>query len=115
MKNQITKIMTMGVLAAAVAAPAIASADTYRDHRESERSTWKGLTIGSALIGIAGLASGDKDVAIAGAAGAIYSAYRLNADGCRRDRDVIVFDHPHYRPEPVRYWFHDRDRDWRHR
>lgn len=103
MKNQLIKIVTLGALIAAVAVPSIASADTYREHKVEVRNTWKDLTIGSAVIGLAGLASGDRDVAIAGAIGTVYSAYRLNADNCGPRRTVIV--------EPVR--FHDRDWDRR--
>ena len=121
MKNQLIKIMTLGVFAAAIAAPALASADGYRDHehREEVRSTWKGLTVGSALIGLAGLASGDRDVAIAGAIGTAYSAYRLNADGCDRERHCVEFDRVRYERAPVRYRysFHEREhsRYGRHR
>lgn len=106
MKHQLVKIVTLGVLASAMAAPAIASAGDYRDHREEVKSTWKGLTVGSALIGIAGLASGDKDVAIAGAVGAVYSAYRLNADSCHVSHPAIIVDRVRYIP---------RRFDWRHR
>jgi hypothetical protein len=113
MKNQLIRIMTLGVLAAAVSVPAIASAEGYRDHRDEVRDTWKGLTLGSALVGIAGLASGDRDVAIAGAIGTVYSAYRLSADGCEHRREVFVIDRAHYAPIPTRYRF--RDHDWRHR
>jgi len=110
MKNQLIKIATFGVLAATMAAPAIASANDYRDrdHREEVRSTWKGLSIGSALVGIAGLASGDRDVAIAGAIGTVYSAYRLNADGCDRDRHEFVMEHPRYERMPDRDRHYDR-------
>ena len=103
MKNQLIKIVTLGALVAAVAAPTFASAETYREHKVEVRNTWKDLTIGSAVIGLAGLASGNRDVAIAGAVGTVYSAYRLNADNCDHRRTIIV--------EPVR--FHDRDWDRR--
>ena len=110
MKNQLATILTLGVLGSVLVAPTMASADDFRprERHHDLRNDWKAFSIGSAIVGLAGLASGDQNVAIAGAVGSVYSAYRLSTDEPhRRDWD----DHRWEQHEWVRVHERERERD----
>jgi hypothetical protein len=85
MNKTLLRFATLGLLATATALPAMSMAQTYRQHREQKKNEWKNIGIGAAAVGVYGLIKGDKNLAILGAAGAGYSAYRYSQDG-KNDR-----------------------------
>jgi len=104
MKRNFAKLTVLSVLAVAMAIPAIASAegwdhrDSHRhwEHRRDERGTWGAIGLGSALVGIAGAVTDNRDLEIIGAAGTLYSGYRYETD---HRRPIIVrerFDRYHH-------------------
>lgn len=66
--------------------PFSASAQSYRQHRRNEQNTWRTLGYGAGALGLLGLLKGDNTLFFAGAAGAAYSAYRLDQDAKSHDR-----------------------------
>jgi hypothetical protein len=69
----------------AVAAMMVAPVSSFGQSRESTRrqqtkNTWRNVAIGAAAVGVYGLLKGDKNLAIAGGAGAAYGAYRYEQD-----------------------------------
>jgi hypothetical protein len=49
-------------------------------HRQSTKNTWRNVGIGSAAVGVYGLVTHQNNLALLGAAGAGYSAYRYEHD-----------------------------------
>lgn len=82
MNNPILKIATMSVLAVTIALPATSMAQSRRelDHRQKMKNQWRNVGIGSAALGVFGLVKGDRNLALLGAAGAGYGAYRYEQD-----------------------------------
>lgn len=74
------------VLASTVAAPSVASAQSWRDleraldRRQSKKNEWRNIAIASGAVGILGLIQKDNTLFFAGTAGALYSAYRYEQD-----------------------------------
>ena len=114
MRNGTIRNLTLGALVAVTVLPSVAMAGDRNDHRQSQKDTWKGLTIASAVVGLAGLATHNNDLAFAGAAGAAYSAYRANADDCRPG-DRYYSGPVHYINPTVDYRRDDWRRDDRNR
>ena len=77
------KILTHGIailaLGSALMVPSVASAQNW--HRQDQKDTWKNLAIGSGVVGLIGALSHNDTLAVIGAAGLIYSAYRYDTDG----------------------------------
>lgn len=80
--------------------------DNYRDYRNDEyrrreqtKNEWKNIGIASGVIGLLGLLNNDSRVTFAGAAGALYSAYRYEQDRKSQNRvdraryDLFSQDH----------------------
>ncbi|HLK15166.1 MAG TPA: hypothetical protein VKT78_10200 [Fimbriimonadaceae bacterium] len=88
MKNKLATFGTLGLLLATMVAPMTASADSRdrQDHRQDTKNNWRNLTIGSAVVGLLGLAGHNDTVAALGAAGALYSGYRYDQDRQSQDR-----------------------------
>lgn len=95
-------LATIG-LVGAMATSSFASG--YR-HVERQRNEWNGLAIGSAALGIFGLATHQDGLAIAGALGTGYSLYRAGNVSDRWGRR----DYDDYRVS-YRRDYRDRDRD----
>ena len=96
--NSIATAFAVLALAGAFLAPASANAQSRRqeaEHRKNVQNEWRNLTIGSAAAAIVGLATHNKTLAAVGAAGALYSGYRLSQDGHNdrnRDRYYSQYD-----------------------
>ena len=56
-------------------------------HANRQRNEWTGLAVGSAVLGIIGLANHNDGLALAGAVGTGYSLYREGNVRSYRDRD----------------------------
>lgn len=93
MKRTLLKLSLAGLAATMTLMPAISMAQGKydRDHRQSQQNQWQNIGVGSAALGIIGLLTHDDTLAIAGAAGAIYSDTRYeqdrNSQRGRWDRD----------------------------
>ncbi len=67
--------------------------------REQTKNEWKNIGIGSGIVAILGLLGNDSSVTFAGAAGALYSAYRYEQDRKSQNRtdraryDLFSQDH----------------------
>ena len=99
MKRTLLKLSLAGLAATMTLMPAISMAQgrNDRDHRQDQQTQWKNIGAGSAALGIIGLLTHNNTLAIAGAAGAIYSDSRYEQDrNSQRGR-----------------W--DNDRDWNNR
>lgn len=87
------KLATVGLIATVALAPVHANADFFGriSHRHDQRDQWQATAIGSAAIGLLGLAGHNNVVTAVGAAGAIYSLYRMESDCDRADRGIDRF------------------------
>ena len=74
--------------------------DWYFENRRNQQNEWRTLAIGAGLIGVLGLVEHDNTLFFAGAAGALYSVYRLNEDRHSENRELraraYYFDHPYF-------------------
>ncbi len=77
----LTSLIALGAIAAFSLAPVSASAqsDSSR-HRQDTKNTWRNVAIGSGVLGVLGLVEHNNTLAIAGLAGAAYSANRYEQD-----------------------------------
>ncbi len=76
-------LITMGTVASLSLVPLSAFAQhDSRDHqhRQNMRNQWRDATIGAGALGVLGLVEHNNTLAIAGIAGAAYSANRYNQD-----------------------------------
>jgi hypothetical protein len=76
----ITKLVAAVSVASMGFAPFAASAQSRYQHREQTKNQWKNLGIAGGAVGLLGLLSGNKTLAIAGIAGGAYSAWRYEQD-----------------------------------
>lgn len=86
--NKLATLATLGVVAAAVAAPSLSPAQTQREleRRQQKKNEWRNIAIGSAAIGAYGLLKGDRTIGLAGLAGAAYGAHRYEQDRKSQNR-----------------------------
>lgn len=69
------------------------------DRRQQTKNEWRNIGIGSGLVALLGLLTNDSRVTFAGAAGALYSAYRYEQDRKSQNRvdraraDLFAQDH----------------------
>jgi len=85
----IATVFAVAALAGTFLAPATANAQSRRqeaEHRKNVQNEWRNLTIGSAAAAIVGVVTHNKTLTAVGAAGALYSGYRLSQDG-KNDRN----------------------------
>lgn len=82
MKNTILKWATLGVIAVSVALPSISEAQTRSQlqRRQQQKNQWRNIGYGAAALGIYGAIKKDRNLTLAGAAGALYSAHRYEQD-----------------------------------
>lgn len=75
--------------------------------REQTKNEWKNIGIGSGIIAILGLLGNDSRVTFAGAAGALYSAYRYEQDRKSQNRAdrarYEIFSQDHFVRDGRRY------------
>lgn len=83
MSNIGIKLATLGLLGTMVLAPTHANADFF-GHRHRDHDLWQTAAIGSAALGLVGLANHNGPVTALGAVGALYSIIRLQND-CGHD------------------------------
>jgi hypothetical protein len=76
------------------------------DRRNSTKNEWKNLAIGSGLIGVLGLLTKEPTLTFAGAAGALYSAYRYEQD--RKSQSQMARARAYYFSQP--YFYRDGHR-----
>jgi len=74
-------------------APATSFAQSAYKHRQDTKNTWRNVAIGSGAVGLYGLLSHQNNLALLGAAGAGYGAYRYEHD---RKSQRWLKDHPGY-------------------
>jgi hypothetical protein len=111
--NLMTKILVSGVAAVAVLTPAAAPAQSLRDleraidRRQDKKNEWRNIAIASGALSILGLLNDDKTLFFAGAAGALYSAYRYEQDRKSQSRlartRAAYFSRPYFVRNGVRY------------
>lgn len=74
-------LMAVVITSAFVCAPMRGrSQNRASDHRQETKNNWRNIGIGSAVVGLLGIAKGDSTLTFAGAAGALYSANRYEQD-----------------------------------
>jgi hypothetical protein len=76
------------------------------DRRNQTKNEWKNLAIGSGLIGVLGLLTKEPSLTFAGAAGALYSAYRYEQD--RKSQSKLARARAYYFSQP--YFYRDGHR-----
>lgn len=72
---------------APIAANAQSNLDSASHHRQKTKNDWRNIGVGSAALGVLGLATHNNALLIGGAAGAAYSASRYEHD--RRSQSRI--------------------------
>lgn len=112
MKHIITRILVAGVLTMSVLAPAIATGGTgtptwQYQRRQQTKNEWRNIAIAAGVLGVLGLLNDDPTLTFAGAAGALYAAWRYEEDrksqnAMRRTR-AIYFSRPYFYRDGVRY------------
>ena len=104
MKN-IIKIGTLAFMASAILVPNTAVAQDWR--RDKTANEWKTIATISGALGLLGALNHDDTLTFAGAAGALYSTYRLDQDRKSRDRcertRAEYFDHEYFYRDGHRY------------
>jgi len=93
MKNAFKNLLALTAMGGVMVAPISASAQSASSrHRQQTKNTWRNLAYGAGAVGLLGLLKGDNTLAIAGGAGALYSAYRYEQD--RKSQSKM--DHARY-------------------
>ena len=121
MKSGLAKLVALATIVSCAIAPISANAQSHSAksrHRQATKNTWRNIAIGSGALGILGLVEHNNTLAIAGIAGAAYSASRYEHD--RRSQSKIdrrraafyshsvVYMHGHrYRRHA--YWSHGHE------
>jgi ABC-type uncharacterized transport system permease subunit len=77
----------VSVLAAIIFAAAALSGPVRADSTQQNKNLWRNLGIGAAAVGVAGLANHNSTEALAGAAGAAYSASRYEQERRTQSRE----------------------------
>ena len=71
------------------------------DRRQQTKNEWRNLAIGSGLVGVLGLLTKEPTLTFAGAAGALYSAYRYEQD--RKSQSSLNRARAYYFSQPYFY------------
>ena len=83
-RNTFVSVLAMAMFGTTVLAPVAAFGQRYdseAQHRQNKQNEWRNLTIGSVAVAAIGVATHNKTLMAVGAAGALYSGYRLSQDG----------------------------------
>lgn len=88
----------------------------YEYHRrEQTKNEWKNLGIAAGILGVIGLLNNDSTLTFAGAAGALYSAYRYEQDRKSQNRvdraRAYYFSQPYFYRDGRRYERRDVNRN----
>ena len=88
--------LTLGLtMAVPTMLPATASA-APQSHRQTNKNTWRNLGYAGGAVGVAGLLTHNKTLAIGGLAGGAYSAYRYEKDRKGQKRAQAHYRHHHH-------------------
>lgn len=113
MQKRMTRFLVAFVVAMAAFAPATAPAQTMAElnrminTRQKHKNDWRNIAIASGAVGVLGLLANDSRLVFAGAAGALYSAYRYEED--RKSQSKLArarasyFSRTHFYRNGVRY------------
>lgn len=77
------------------------SLDQLSDRRQQTKNEWRNLAIAAGALGVLGLLQNDSRLVFAGAAGALYSAYRYEQD--RKSQSKIDRARAYYFSQPSFY------------
>lgn len=113
MKN-IYKLVTLGVVASALAAPMAATAQSSKkkidqkiDRRQKTKGDWQKAAYAGGALALLGQLSKDKTASYIGAAGALYSLYRYDEDskaqGKLQKQRAAFYSRSSYTRNGVRY------------
>ncbi len=84
LKTILSSVLMTAVIAASVAAPLSANAQSNQEraskHRQKTKNNWRNLSYGAGAVGVLGLLKHDNTMALAGAAGTLYSLDRYEHD-----------------------------------
>ena len=80
LRKLFTPLLAFTLVGAVTLTPISASAQSSYSHRQQTKNTWRNIGYGSAALGLYGLLTHQSTLAVAGAAGAGYSAYRYEQD-----------------------------------
>lgn len=81
LNNTLVKLVAATSVASVGFAPMAAQAQSSKaKHRQQTKNEWRNLGIAGGALGILGLLSGNKTLAVAGIAGGAYSAWRYEQD-----------------------------------
>ena len=85
------------------------------DRREQTKNEWKNLGIAGGVLAVLGLLNNDSTLTFAGAAGALYSAYRYEQDRKSQNRvdraRAYYFSQPYFNRDGHRYERRDVNRN----
>lgn len=108
--TNIRRILPLALGAALLCVPALAPAQSLQqqsDQRQKTKNEWRNIAIASGVLGILGLLKDDSTLTFAGAAGALYSAYRYEQDRKSQSRidraRAAYFSRPYFYRDGVRY------------
>lgn len=105
MNKNILKIVTLGLVTAALIAPATAEAQIAR--RQKTKGEWQKAAYAGAALALLGQLGKDKTISYVGAAGALYSLYRYDQDSKSQDKlrkqRAAFYSRSHYTRNGVRY------------
>ena len=76
-------VLAIGAIALGAAAPSVGHAQSLNDlikRRQDKKNEWRNIAYVAGGLGIIGLLKHDRTLTFAGAAGALYSAYRYEQD-----------------------------------
>ncbi len=104
-KTTLAALATAVVIGASVL-PATPAAAQNSHHRQQTKNNWRNVAIGSGALGVAGLLTHNSTLAIAGTAGALYSADRYEHDRKSQSR----MDHERAALYHRRYYTHNGHR-----
>lgn len=97
---ELQKALTALALGVMIAVPTMLPADAQakpQSHRQKEKNNWRNLGIAGGAVGVAGLLTHNKTLAIAGLAGGGYSAYRYEKARKDQSRERSHYYSKHHR------------------
>jgi hypothetical protein len=104
LRGLVAGILTLSMMAGAVAAPIAGGAQAWRaraaHHRQKTKNNWRNAAIGSGAVGVLGLATGHPALGVVGLGGAAYAGSRYEHDRksqSRINRRRAAYHRRHYR------------------
>ncbi len=102
-----TKLLVLASIALSIAAPMTANAQSLKDidklinRRQDKKNEWRNIAYLAGGISVLGLLKNDRTLFFAGAAGALYSAYRYEQD--RKSQSKLARTRAAYFSKPYFY------------